>query len=657
MNFRATIAVLLLAGWSACGRAQAVDPADAVRAEFRAALDRVSQPGAPADSAALRGYLLHPYLEAARLRHELSRVPGRQRLARLERRIRAFLEQQGDAPVARELRRDWLAYLGERAAWADFERALPPDGASEAALRCHALTARLARRQLDGLRQAAADLWLTHRQAPPACAPVFKWVDSPEHLTELQIEERARFAADNRLPLPAALKGLRPERRALWQFRDRLLGDPERRLRRYLDGERPAGLAPLPDPDTADALLEAFTRVARRDSRKAVPLYEPLARLPFADAQRARLRREHALGLAYDFDPRALEVFRGVPEEALEPASHEWRARAALLHHDWKLAARWLEGMPDPQKAEPRWTYWRARALERDHRGRARPLYELVAREREYYAFLAAERLGRKPDLRPRPLAADAARQRALAADPAVQRAHELFRCELPALAGAELRHALRDRDREDKAQAAALVAGWGWHEPAVRLVSEIEHWDDLQLRFPLPYEREVDAAARQAQLPSEWIYTVLRTESLYDPRAVSRVGALGLLQLMIPTARQVATRGGLPVPQRDDLFRPEVNIALGARYLRELFERFEQRFILTLAAYNAGPNRVPQWLPEKPVEADIWIENIPYNETRSYVQRALASYVILSWRRTGEPAPLTPLLQPVGAAAPEAAS
>lgn len=659
LAFRMAVVALLLAcrGAVAGATAPAPDPAVAVRAEFRAALDRVAQPGPPADSAALRSYLLYPYLEAARLRHELSRVPDHKRVAALEQRVRAFLDRHGEEPVTRELRRDWLAFLGERAAWADFEKALPADGVRELALRCHALTARLARKQLEGLREAAVEAWITHRDPPPSCKPVFRWIDSAQHLTGDQIEERARFAAQSREPLPASLQSLPAPRQALLRYWDRLMAQPEPELKRYVAGERPAGVPPLPDPEIGAALLEAFVRVARRDSKAAEPLYQQLLKQPFAGDQRAQLQREHALGLAYDFDPQAVAVFRGLPDAALDALGHEWRVRAALWHRDWQQARRWLEAMPEPQRAEPRWRYWLARTLEREHRDQAQPVYEAVAREREYYAFLAAERLGRKPDLRPQPVAADAAVQQQLAADPAVQRARELFHCELPALAGAELRHALRHRGEDHKAQAAALVASWGWFEPAVRLLSETQRWDDLQLRFPLPYGREIEAAAKETSLPSDWLYTVLRTESLYDPRAVSPVGALGLLQLMLPTARQVARRNGLPPPQRDDLFKPEVNIALGARYLRELLERFEQRFILTLAAYNAGPHRVPQWLPEQPVEADIWIENIPYNETRAYVQRALSSLVILSWRRTGQPARLAPLLQPVAAPARQAAS
>ncbi|MGH8481871.1 MAG: lytic transglycosylase domain-containing protein, partial [Nevskiaceae bacterium] len=206
----------------------------------------------------------------------------------------------------------------------------------------------------------------------------------------------------------------------------------------------------------------------------------------------------------------------------------------------------------------------------------------------------------------------------------------------------------LRDRAAGQRAQAARLAAAWGWHASSVQLLSELQLWDDLWLRFPTPHQAEVEQAAQDTGLPADWLYAVLRTESLYDPRAASPAGALGLLQLLLPTARQVAQRDGLPVPAREDLFRPEVNIALGARYLRDLHRNFRGHFVVALAAYNAGPNRVPQWLPRRTLDAEIWIENSPYNETRAYVQRALSNLVILGWRRTGEPTPVRPLLAPL---------
>ena len=653
MHFRLTLALLLASG---CATATPADPNASARDEFRAQLERAWRPGAPPDSPGLRAYMLYPYLEAARLRAELSRVPDRKRNANLDTRIRKFLKAHGDAPVARDLQRDWLTYLGERAAWPEFRADAPPELAS-LSLRCHALTARLARREFHGLREEALEAWLAQKEAPPACKPAFTWIDSTDHLSDVEIEWRARFAARERIPLPASLKDLTPARQALLRYWDRVMGQPERELRLYAAGERPEGLAPLPDPDAAEPLLEAFNRVSLRDSKQARLLYEPLRALPFNELQQARLRRDYALGLAYDFDPDAVVAFRDLPDVVLDQRTHEWRVRAALWNRNWPTAAAWIDAMPEPLRQEPRWRYWKARALERREREQAHALYAEVAKEREYYAFLAAERLGRKPDLRPKPLAADPSVQLALSTLPPVQRAKELFLAQLPALAAPELRYALRDRGADDKAQAALLVAGWGWFEPAVRLASETERWDDLALRFPLPYDKEISAAAQAERIPDEWLYAVLRTESLYDARAVSRVGALGLLQLMLPTARAVAKRSGLPKPERDDLFRPEVNIPLGARYLREMLDKFGQRFIFTLAAYNAGPHKVPDWLPPEAVEADVWIENIPYTETRQYVQRALSSLVILSWRRSGQPAPLAPLLQPVAAPRQDAAS
>jgi soluble lytic murein transglycosylase len=655
--FPRSLALSLLLCACAAGAEVPAAASELVRAEFRAALDHIADSKAPPDSAALRAYLLHPYVVAARLRHELSRVPDGQRAAGLESRIRAFLQRHGEEPVTRELRHDWLGFLGARADWPAFQQAAPAELA-DLSLRCYALAARLAQRDLDGLREAVLELWLRRGDTPPACRPVFAWIDTSERVSDAEIEQRARFAAQQRVPLPATLGDLLPQRRALMEFWERLMAQPERELQRYVSGPEPKHLPPPPDPGPGEALLEAFVRVAKRDSRQALKVFEPLLEKgPFSEDQRALLKRAHALGLAYDFDPAALNVFRDVPEPALDATSREWRVRTALWHREWSLALEWLEAMPEEQRREPRWRYWRARMLERRQRDQAHALYAEVAKEREYYAFLAAERLGRKPDLRPVPLAEDPALRATLAALPELQRAEELFRCELPALAWQELRHALKDRSPAERAQAARLANTWGWFEPAVRLLSEQQHWDDLALRFPLPFQPEIERAAQDTGVNADWLYAVLRTESLYDARAVSRVGALGLLQLMLPTARQVAKRAALPKPERDDLFRPEVNIALGARYLREMQERFANRFILTLAAYNAGPHRVPDWLPAKPIEGDIWIEGIPYTETRTYVQRALSSLVILSWRRTGEPARLAPLLQPVAAPAQDAAS
>ncbi|MGQ0587026.1 MAG: transglycosylase SLT domain-containing protein [Gammaproteobacteria bacterium] len=635
----------------AAAGAAAPAPADAVRAEFRAALDAAAQPQRKPDSAALRAYLLYPYVEAARLRELLSRTPAGTRPAALETRVQAFLARNTDEPVTRDIRSAWLNYLGERQAWPLFQ-AQAPAVLTDLAQRCHALRARIAAATPGALRDDALALWLTHRERPAACEPLFQWLEEPGRLTAAEAESRALFAARNRLRMPGALAQLPDERRALVQLQERLRGAPERELKAYLAGGAQPPLTP-DNPEVAEALVNAFDSVARRESKDAPALFAGLLKKKgFSAAQRDELRVSRALGLAYDLDVDAVDAFDDVPDEALDGLSREWRVRSAMLHKEWRRALKWIDAMPPAQREEPRWRYFRARLIERNHPGQARGIYAGLAGEREYYGFLAAERLGQRPELRPKPIADDLAVQAELAALPAMRRAKELLACERPDLARAELRHALRERAAGARAQAARLVAGWDWHVPAVELLSELQLWDDLWLRYPRPFDPHVEAAERDTGMSGDWLYAVLRTESLYDARAVSTADALGLLQLLLPTARQVAQRAGLPAPGRDDLFRPEVNIALGARYLRELHARFRDRFIVTLAAYNAGPSRIPQWLPREPVDAEIWIENIPFNETRSYVQRTLANVVILGWRRDGQPAALLPLLAPLAPAA-----
>ena len=119
-----------------------------------------------------------------------------------------------------------------------------------------------------------------------------------------------------------------------------------------------------------------------------------------------------------------------------------------------------------------------------------------------------------------------------------------------------------------------------------------------------------------------------MREESALDPAAVSPAGAVGLTQLMLPTARRVARRLALPAPDRAGLMEPATSIHIGAAYLGELLGRFHGSAPLALAAYNAGENAVERWRAAAPgLPLDEFVEEIPYDETRGYVKRVLRSY------------------------------
>jgi soluble lytic murein transglycosylase len=253
------------------------------------------------------------------------------------------------------------------------------------------------------------------------------------------------------------------------------------------------------------------------------------------------------------------------------------------------------------------------------------------------------------------PTPVDAAVQTALASEAGLIRAHALFDCDMADDAGAEWGAVIGSASPEIKVQAAHLASQWGWYAQSIATLAQADQWDDVPLRYPRPYESVIASASKASQIPADWILAVIRQESLFRKDAVSRADARGLMQMQPATATAVARRWHLRVPNRDSLFDPTVAIELGAAHLRELLDRYGNQLDLTLAAYNAGSVSVARWMPAQPIDADVWIENIPYGETRSYVQHVLEHIVAFAVIRNAEPPRLSSLLPPVMPAAPAA--
>jgi len=149
---------------------------------------------------------------------------------------------------------------------------------------------------------------------------------------------------------------------------------------------------------------------------------------------------------------------------------------------------------------------------------------------------------------------------------------------------------------------------------------------DAWKLAYPAPYHDIVEREAKRTALNSALIYGIMREESAFDPDAESPADAYGLMQLIIPTAKAMARPLGLPF-DRNALKRPSVNVALGASVLAKYAAAFPENPLLSIPAYNAGPNNPRRWLRERPnADFDIWVELIPFVETRRYVKRVLSS-------------------------------
>jgi soluble lytic murein transglycosylase len=149
---------------------------------------------------------------------------------------------------------------------------------------------------------------------------------------------------------------------------------------------------------------------------------------------------------------------------------------------------------------------------------------------------------------------------------------------------------------------------------------------DAWKLAYPAPYHDIVEREAKRTTLSPALIYAIMREESAFDPDAESPADAYGLMQLIVPTAKTMARPLGLPF-DRNSLKRPSVNVALGASVLAKYAGAFPENQLLSIPAYNAGPLNPRRWLRERPnADFDIWVELIPYVETRRYVKRVLSS-------------------------------
>ncbi|MBC7983003.1 MAG: lytic transglycosylase domain-containing protein [Candidatus Obscuribacterales bacterium] len=622
------VLILSLATSYAMQASGADTSAAAVRAEFQSAYAEVTLTERRADSEALRSYVLYPYLQQQRIQHAL--VVNNGDLSTIDQDTEAFLKTHGVEPVARELRRVWYASLAKREEWqrylANYREV------DDLALRCHALTARIALQRFEGLASMVSQLWSSAADSLPACESPFTWLKTQSAWVPGLIERRARLAlsAGNAAFARQMIALLPKDMTPLLENWAALIEQPR--------GAIDAAIANPNKVIEAVALLDGWTRLARDNADAAMQRYSALVRARELDESAAsRYALEIALPLSWSRRPEALTYFAKVRADDLDDRGAEWYARAAIWNSDWKLTTRIIGSMSDTLRQQTRWRYWlaRATALQGDETS-AKTQYAALLNDDNYYAALAAARLEKPYAPDQRSIDVNEAQLLSIAAELPFKRARELQLTDLYDLresAYDEWRFGYNKLGAEARVQAVVLASRWAWHDQAILISAEQRLFNDYRLLYPRAFDDEVNAAAKVTGLSSSIIYATLRQESIFRVDAVSSAGAKGLMQLIPETARITARRWQLAWP--GDLFNPRVNIPLGAAHLRDISNRFNNKIPLALAGYNAGPNAVLRWLPAAPKETDIWIENIPFNETRTYVQRVLWHSIVFGWLAT----------------------
>lgn len=610
----------------AAAASAATAPADSgsYRRDYAAALEAArkgDQARYRALLARLDGYVLRGYVEYEYLKDRVDQMPARD--------VRAFLERTGHTPLAEQVRGRWLRALAARGDWKTFAQEYV-EAADDPELLCLHLGRRVASGKRDAATMARIErLWLTGRRLPGACEPVFSAWRQAGHMTTEKLWERIGLAMEARnLSLASELASHLPARERVWVTRWQAMHrDPVDQLERLS--------YPIDTPVARMVVKHGIVRLAFRDPEAAMRQWERIKqRHQFFGEDEDYVLRYIGILAAQHHLPEALKWLSDVSVRGDDLSLQLWRVLAALRAGEWETAQRFIAALPEAERATPRWRYWRARVHElKGERAEARELYAPLARERDYYGFLAADRLGADYSMQHVPVEVGPEEVEAMLARPSVRAAQELYALGQVTDARRQWSFAIRELNNRELQVAAVVAREWGWYDRALQTVALSDHPHDLELRFPVLYRDVIEANAKQYGLDPGWIYGVVRQESGFVVDARSPAGAVGLMQLMPATGRETLRKLRLGTSTSEALLSVEHNVRLGVTYLKGVLERYGGHQVLATASYNAGPNRVASWVPSAELDADVWVETIPYNETRGYVKNVLAFAAVYDYR------------------------
>ncbi|UYG08565.1 transglycosylase SLT domain-containing protein [Halomonas sp. M4R1S46] len=570
------------------------------------------------DRAAIDDHVLAGYVDYHRLKARLPAAePGE---------VEAFLERHADSPLAGWMRGQAISAYGEAGR---YRRLLAvADGEPSGTVRqCHYYTA-----LLDEAPQVAAEggrrLWAVGHSQPDACDPLFASLRARGEIGPEDIWERLTLAwQDGETGMVTYLGGLLGDgwdgaRAAL----DRLQGDFSAITR------VPACIGPECRGSGAlfAATMHGFTRA---DTEAALEAWRKVApSLTIDEAYREAIEHDLAFySLVRDIDQNRGWV-DGVLPRLADSDLFELRTRVALTDRDWTGVIDWIARLPEAARGEARWQYWLARAHEqRGDDATAQAAYRRAAGERDFYGFAAADRLGQPYALNLERNHFDEAQRRAIADWPPVRRTEALLRIGEPGLAASEWYTAAARATPEEARAMADYAQRQGWNARLVQTTIAAKLWDALEWRFPEAYRDHFLRWGEVTGVDPYLLMGIARRESAYNPEALSPAGARGLMQLMPATAAAVSRRLGLDDPGPYGVLEPAVNIRLGSTYIGEMLDRYRDNRLAATAAYNAGPHRVDRWLKEAPEAFDLFVESIPFRETRHYVQAVLTYRVIFA--------------------------
>ncbi len=577
-------------------------------------------------AAPLEDYPLYPYLQYQWLKEHLEQTD----------KVLVFLSAFKETRYAELLRSEWLVYLANKERWLEY---IANYQADNRALECLFYWAhyKVGNQQL--ALQEAKRLWMIGHEQAKQCDGLLSLFEVSPILTSDVVWQRFKLA-------------LKEDNESLASYVQRFLPQPDQRMadlwllvhkkplliqtEQFLSGDEQMGAI----------FVHGVDRIAKLDLDLAITIWDARKLdLLIDNVAIQQLDRKLALALARNQDVRAYSRLNKLFD--VDAEVREWKVRVALREQNWQHIAEALAGLSFEEQQTPQWQYWQARALvENGYFEQGQVIYNKLSEDRSYYGFMAADVVNKPYSIADKPIAIAESEIDAFIGTTDFKVVQEFKILGRETDAKRQWWFALKKLSKEQLIIAAKLAQKWQWDQIAIVTLVKADYWDDLALRFPVKYLDAVQHNASRQAIDAALILGIIRQESMLDENARSAVGALGLMQIMPNTGKQMAHQLKETWQLESSLFHPSTNIKYGSYYYKQLLLRFGGHFALAMAAYNAGPNRVIKWLPtDRTMPADIWIEIIPYKETRKYVASVLSYTTIYQQRMQLNPLKITRFL------------
>ncbi|CAN8139103.1 soluble lytic murein transglycosylase [uncultured Thiomicrorhabdus sp.] len=577
------------------------------------AIKRNDRPAIATYKKQLQDYALYPYVLYHDYRVNIEHTPPRV--------IEFFLKRYQNLYLSEKLRTHWLKHLAKQKQWKSYLKHYSPQ--SSKSLQCHFYNASFKFGTTQQKAVAVAEsqqLWQNLTSVPNACVAVEDYLRNNKKFTAQMVWNRITMLIQKKQYSRAekVAKDLSNSDRAIVANWIKIVRNPKLTTQSITNI---SGFA------RKEAFMQGVRYLASQDPILAKQSLDQFSeQYGLSKKQYQDIERKIALRSAYRYKDEAKDLLLEVNQNGDRTEDTlRWQAQIAIRNSRWIDLLDTIELMDKSDQQDKQWRYWRARALEKQgDKQTAQKLYQELAKLRNYYGFLAADRIN--ADYRFNPEPKEELDQKALIKKyPALQRIKELIAIDWVKTARVEWHHFLPTVDSNELIAIGTLAKQWKQYPHAIRSMALAKEWNQIDLRFPTPHKQPVMENAKKNDIDPAWIYGIIRRESAFNEDIRSSAGAVGLMQLMPKTAKYIGKKIGSKKTSVYALTEAKNNIQLGSAYMRYLSEKYNGNKVLATAAYNAGPHRVTQWTKNlTTLEADQWVDSIPFTETRNYVKAVM---------------------------------